>query len=528
MNNKLNKIFKGKNRFTIMALMIVLVALVTLGVSYSYLGLNLDESQITNIDANVGNVENFIFTPGTELNLTSVPTGHSGTTNPKATLISGATGNTIDSTYDVYLEIGTNTFEYTKDGTPPAELLLKIINPAGVEITEIEGLNYVTVEGHSGFDLTTHNGFVPLVLNYPISSDNSTTGVTQEWDITLSLVDLSIDQTHNNGKTFTGNIIIKNGVIQTLSELIFEHNDSKEVLDAKSTPYFGAAATANEGMYATEDDYGTSYYYRGAVDNNWVYFAGFYWRIVRVNGDGSVRMIYTGATAPTEAQKVVMTGSNTTIGSYPFNTSSDRVEYAGYMYTIGEQHGNGSSSNAKLVLDEWYKNNIYVTNYHNYVSDSLFCSDRTFYSDEEGTTIASGIGKEEQHSGVYIRNVTNKSPVLTCPDQRDAFTVNDTVNGNSALVYPVGLLTVDEISFTGTNVNYDYNRQSYLYNSSHYWTLSSFKSNGNYTYIVYMNSTGSMNEAIGYSNYALRPVISLKSTVLSTGTGEWNDPYIVL
>ena len=128
----------------------------------------------------------------------------------------------------------------------------------------------------------------------------------------------------------------------------------------ETTPDFSKVATTNEGLFKARDDLGDSYYFRGAVDNNWVKFGkdssgkDIYWRIIRINGDGSIRMIYTGTTAPTESTKVVMTGTGTDIGTSTFNSSRDKAEYVGYMYTDGQQHGNSESSEIKNTIDNWY------------------------------------------------------------------------------------------------------------------------------------------------------------------------------
>lgn len=127
-----------------------------------------------------------------------------------------------------------------------------------------------------------------------------------------------------------------------------------------TTPDFSTVATTNEGVYAAEDDLGTSYYFRGAVDNNWVQFGkdstgnDMYWRIIRINGDGSIRMIYTGTTSPTESTKVVMTGKGTyiSIGEFNDNISDSGSIYVGYMYTDGEYF---KSSKIKTKIDNWYK-----------------------------------------------------------------------------------------------------------------------------------------------------------------------------
>ena len=100
---------------------------------------------------------------------------------------------------------------------------------------------------------------------------------------------------------------------------------AKTNIKAKGTPDFSKTATTDEGLFMAEDDEGESYYYRGAVKNNYVSFAGFTWRIIRRNGDGSVRMIYSG-------KKTSDTGDAVTIGNYQFNSKYWDPTYVGYKY----------------------------------------------------------------------------------------------------------------------------------------------------------------------------------------------------
>ena len=97
---------------------------------------------------------------------------------------------------------------------------------------------------------------------------------------------------------------------------------------AKGTPNFAQIAPNSDetdGLYAADDDDGTSYYYRGAVRNNYVSFAGFMWRIIRRNGDGSIRLIYSGKTTSD-------TGTAVTIGDSQYNEKYWDPTYVGYKY----------------------------------------------------------------------------------------------------------------------------------------------------------------------------------------------------
>ena len=129
-------------------------------------------------------------------------------------------------------------------------------------------------------------------------------------------------------------------------------------------------------IYSKSDDDGTSYVYAGVVDNNWVHFAGYYWRIIRINGDGSIRMIYNGTSDNT-------TGSVTQLQTGDYNSSYNDNAYVGYMYgstgasSYSETHANHNNSTIKRILDNWYKTNISGTEYEKSIStEAGFCNDR--------------------------------------------------------------------------------------------------------------------------------------------------------
>ena len=131
------------------------------------------------------------------------------------------------------------------------------------------------------------------------------------------------------------------------SEIILAQEGGAETIEAKETPDFSKTATTDEGMFAAEDDYGTSYYYRGAVNDNWFQFGTnsseqlLYWRIIRINGDGSIRLIYNGTSTS-------QTGDSTMIEtSQAFNNSNRNNMYVGYMYQSGQVHGLQIDSNIK-------------------------------------------------------------------------------------------------------------------------------------------------------------------------------------
>ena len=124
----------------------------------------------------------------------------------------------------------------------------------------------------------------------------------------------------------------KDNGFTTLSDCMLVMNNhetsvetAKQNINSKGAPDFSKTATNDEGLFMAEDDDGASYYYRGAVKNNYVSFAGFIWRIIRRNGDGSVRLIYSGKTTSDTGEKV-------TIGKSAFNRKHWDPTYVGYMY----------------------------------------------------------------------------------------------------------------------------------------------------------------------------------------------------
>ncbi len=289
----------------------------------------------------------------------------------------------------------------------------------------------------------------------------------------------------------------------------------------------------DKGLYKTSDSYGTSYYFRGAVDNNWLYFAGFYWRIIRINGDGSIRLIYTGkkgevipANAPVSYRNIntVLNNSN----NYPYTMYTNQAEYVGYMYELGLSHGVKYDSFIKSIVDAWYKNNL--KNYTSYLADNGFCNDRSSVVLGSVTTPAEAIGTNQVDFNPLIRNYINKNPSLKCSNKEDNFTVQDIQNGNGALTYPIGLITIDEVAYAGA-VYEKVNHNNYLTNAVNYWTMSPFNSgNGKYK-MSNMNVAWNGMIASDQSNNAnggIRPVISLKSTVKAIGNGTSSNPYVVI
>ena len=280
----------------------------------------------------------------------------------------------------------------------------------------------------------------------------------------------------------------------------------------------------NGYLCKAKDAYGDSYYYRGNVTNNYVKFADKYWRIVRINGDGTVRVIYDGTSAHANGEA----SEDRQIGESAFNSSYNDNAYVGYMYgktgvsTYAETHANTNNSTIKTYLDTWYENNIKGTTNEQYIADNIFCNDRIFAPNNSGT--GAGTSKTYYRWFYFADSSYNNKMMLTCPQQNDAFTVNDTSKGNGALTYPVGLLSTDEIVLAGgwsaSNSGY------YLYSGQYWWASSPVHFDGNYARVRSVDSDGNANsyDRVRYSN-GVRPVFNLKAEVLAQGSGTASDPY---
>ena len=281
---------------------------------------------------------------------------------------------------------------------------------------------------------------------------------------------------------------------------------------------------SDKGLYQAADDYGTTYYYRGNVKNNIVQFAGFYWQIVRINGDGSIRLMYDGTVKNA-------TGGDQTIGNSQFNSKYNSPAYVGYMYgnpdgtTFDKVHNNTNNSIIKTAVDNWYKTNIVDKGFSSNVSNVVgFCGDRTLRSGD-------GVSTTQNSYFSSYKRLENNTPQFTCPEpSRDLYTTAASSIGNKALTYPVGLITYDELVYAGMD-NRHTNKLSWAYSTQHYWTMSpsSFDATLGYAIEWFLNSAGSLTPWWGVgSHLGVRPVINLKSdTLITGGIGTSSDPFVV-
>jgi hypothetical protein len=312
---------------------------------------------------------------------------------------------------------------------------------------------------------------------------------------------------------------------QMMSNASLDNTKSTYVSSSSGISFSSISSDTNgKGVYeisSTANDEYPIYYYRGAVTDNNILFAGFCWKIVRTTETGGVKLIYNGSPSNGQCSN---RNSNSRIGTSYFNSLQFSNAYVGYMYgTVGSstytlEHKNINNSTIKTAIDTWYESNM--TSYTDNLEDAVWCNDRSIYSGK-------GYGEQETVYYAYNRLYNNKTPSLACTNANDRFTVSSD-NGNGDLDYPVALLTADEIVYAGA-VYLTSNSTFYLCTGEWWWTISPARFGGS-AIMWFVGDNGLLNyvSAIYSNGFGVRPAISLKpGTTYSSGTGTSDDPYVV-
>lgn len=268
-------------------------------------------------------------------------------------------------------------------------------------------------------------------------------------------------------------------VANSFKETILRDNQFGELVSP-----IGTVSTTNEGLLVSEDELGQTYYFRGSVDNNYVKMNNLMFRIVRINGDGSVRLVLD-------------------------NTLEDNSYYLRRINKTNEYLNNMifDNSDIKKVLDEWYNTNLLSVD--NYIASSNFCYDNAFYLQNES----------EYFTNSYDRIYVSNAASLNCQE--------------GIYVGKVGLLSIDEVIYAGASKD-DTNNSYYLYNPSilnNWWTMSSSKVNAQSNNVNnYLITSGGGIDLEGKlnSSYGIRPVISLDKSVKVSGMGTLENPYEIV
>ena len=403
------------------------------------------------------------------------------------------------------------------------------------------------------------NLFTASVVVINGSSDTNSKEVYKGNDVTFTITpnegytleDASISC--SNG-TLTNNLLTISNIQSDVTCTITLDEDGITLAQAmlrdntiiKERTSFGNAftETTTGTLYKTNktEDGSDVYYYSGNTTNNWVYFGGFYWRIIRTNEDGSVRMLYSGTSHDT---------TEGYIGTSAFNSTYNNPMYVGYMYgTSGSLENNRLNTNdstIKTYLETWYKNNL-LTNYDKYISKTaLYCNDRSLASGSSYNT-----GSKNFYYGALTRLDSYETPSYKCGANEDnelfetiqatavKFSASTSGGGNGQLTYPIALMTADELTFAGgrnsvsiysENVWYYTNSASgSIIGNNWWWLLSSYSLDNSNSNVFCVNGSSYPavlnNCYVGGNSVVVRPVISISECAkVKSGIGTPDSPY---
>lgn len=271
--------------------------------------------------------------------------------------------------------------------------------------------------------------------------------------------------------------------------------------------------TYNEnGLFSALDDDGTTIYYRGVNENNYVKFAGFIWRIMRINGDGSIRIILDGITSKVKQEgSTVLAGSNVRYNNENYNPGPTNntnlptaLEYASY-----------DGGELEEAINLFYT--TYLSSYSSHFADAIFCSDTGL-----GGTYSDGTN---WFFSAYTRIEVNKQPSFIC-NADYKYTIS-----NSKLSHPIATTSADEVTYAGalndtTNMNYYLNNVTTI--NYYWWTMTPRLWNSSLGLHAYpVRTKGGLGNTLVNTNIGVRPVINLVSTTTVTGEGTSTSPWVV-
>ena len=397
--------------------------------------------------------------------------------------------------------------------------------------------------------------------NYASNSTYVTYADTYDFDITTgtySLVNPQVGIYSNIYQNLVGKYIITTNHQSTSTPInytdvttIYEitsaelgPNNSRKMSLKRYYHHSDQLDSSKSGIYSTEDNDGTSYYFRGNVKNNYVKFGTWnkdeiyfgyytnstsykeffsleecqansyygnnctlqpsragkdmYWRIVRINGDGTIRLVYDG----TDLYENGVSSKDRQYTTTTLYNNNGTKEYGSFTYVTGLQRPNNeesaTASMAKETLDKWYNDNLKV--YETYIAtDGKFCNDREL---REGYTWEDSSVRYES-----MNRMENHIPTLKCNNELDIYNTS------------VGLLTLDELIYAGgsSSNNFGY----YLYTGNGFWTMTP-----SYTGTIYnISENGNIYTHNMLPTAGIRPVINLKANVPLIGTGTIDDPF---
>lgn len=357
---------------------------------------------------------------------------------------------------------------------------------------------------------TIEDSNADITFNYSndIIGDNIPKGEDMTFDITFTG-----STSENKVKT----LILKYIFVENNKYLFYEKVLADNVVtDGK--PDFSSTHTSTGAFYKSTDNFGTTYYFRGNVTNNYVLFGGFYWRIVRINGNNSVRLIYQGTASD---------GNGTTGNGYYEDETKNAVNktrkhsYVRYYY----KSNSAEYSTIRKSIDSWYNTNL--NSFANFMDpDAGYCND---YSTTSGTYGDSTSSSSVTFSG--HGRFSSHAPTTVCARQYyETPTTSNT--GTKSLSYPVGTISMDEVMQAGgSNSN---NSNYYLHTGTSFFTMTPYEFEYKKVGVLYyyyprvlnVNGSGKLASVDVYTKHGYRPVINIASYIYwSRGNGTAAAPY---
>ena len=514
-----------KKQKKVMIYILVISLICVVGVSYAFFTAEMSSETSTTVRADAGTMK-ITYDGGKDINLAGIyPKNDVWST--KTITVTGNNTTDAEMYYKLTLVVDSNTFK--TDDPLQYELVSTNTSTNGKIIPNISKTNITgtSIELGSGHFKKANNAKHTYLLKiyYPKKSTS---------------------QNANQGAAFSAHVEItsaKAPTAPTVSNLAEAIRANNEVQTPLTTP--GAAiSTADEALLASaEDDNGTSYYFRGAVKNNYVEFANKCWRIVRVGGDDSVKLILHNDNTKKVANPCDAANNSTsaafarysgTTYTSAFNSSHNDNAYVGFKYgTAGASdyattHANTNNSTILTNLETWYNNNLKT--YADAIADTVWCNDKTNVEDKTynpwsygGNATGLGYGTNKTYYGATQRLVSTSGsaggtgPSLKC-------------NGElSKITSKIGLITVDELAFAGYAYELQ-NTTTYLQENAtntYWWSLSPLDFNLG-SAGVWNVGEGSFGRSSAGSTLEVRPSISIvSSATISGGFGTSEDPYVV-
>ena len=527
MNKFIKKIKNNQVLYVLSILIIGILLLLIARITYAYLAPRI-QSALGNVTTISDTVDDFKLELGRPLSLnatsTTLPENGSNlvvTSTEIAKLKANSTKKTATYNYYLYLQITNNTFKYS-DGTTP-EIILTITDPNGNEITSLDNLTYGTYNGVSGFDVTTKTGLFAIANNYEITSNSSTTYTEHNWNITLTYLNLNIDQSGNYGNSFETKLYLQK---EEKELTIADVCPGKSLSDCVIAQYTGIK---NSNIYyhdanLTNGAGDNSYRYAGASDqvNNYVCFgssttpcpADNLYRIIGVFGD-KVKLIKS------DYATTALLGADGDYSKMYTANNWDNSNYKGNnLANIAAYNWNKSNQNT------WSLSNLNKTNLNkNFITNigadwAAKIADTTW---KVGGNTYANIGTQPAKTA-YQNEIVN--PVTT--------NTTDNVTTYSA---KVGLMYASDYGFAAAPSAWTANLNTYngeaiknvnwMYMGLYEWTISRNADNSSSTFFVSNTGLVGSND-VDISAFGVRPVFNLSSSVnYASGSGTAADPILV-